>query len=138
MHTPEHKDLGKMSGALAQDVISTQMRFDERYEQQLAEWANQWEKAGLRFPDDPPNELLRLLRLASAPQRSQIESFEVDCRLSIEIERRQGYSIEAVPLNLSYDVRTRRSRTNDSRLQLFVEAVPLPPNISIPTEQQKP
>ncbi len=122
------KPVGDLAAGLARDAINTQFRLDEAYEQELQQWRKSCKQI-LKENEQPtsfgnPSFITEVMKTL-IPSRMFIKEFELNCRVRIDVERRFGFEIKAVPLNLGYDIRYSTTKTVDSKIQLHVEQVPI-------------
>lgn len=107
---------GELMQRLARDAIRIQQRLDAAH---ADEW-RRFERVVAAVGHEVP-EVARAL----APSRLRVHRFELACRVRLEVDRRHGYEIKAMPLNVGYDVRYGTTAADESRVRLEVVQVPL-------------
>jgi len=110
--------LGKLIERAAAGVIETQQEvFDVAYAQELERFADVLGAA--------PSGLARTMVEQLLPVRQRVAQAELEFGVSIEIERRGGYSIGAKVLNLGYERRYGFTASESSRVRVTVQQVAL-------------
>lgn len=73
-----------------------------------------------------PPEVLPVMG-ATAPKPQIARSYEIAASAAVAITRDIGFTVRALPLNLSYSIQHRVRKENCSRIQISVEQIPLAP-----------